>query len=525
MRMTTRDTLRNRLLMESLESRRLMAADAGVVELQPAVEISVYDQRMLELINRARSDPAAESRRQGIDLNDRLDPGTITTTPKPPLAPHDILDDVADAHTLDMLDRGFLAHTNPDGSGFGQRASAAGYSASTVGENIAARSDLSLAAASSELHDELFASPSHRENLFRDVFRDIGIGLNVGPVTYQAKDGEEVVIRSGIVTQVFGGGEDGFAVTGVAFQDDVVADDFFSIGEQRSGLRVEAVNDNGDVFATTTGTSGGYAIRLPTGRYTLTAYTADGDRYIDLGTVQIAMSNVKIDIRVEQLRDVVKRIELTGSGETLDMSDPAIDFRHLEAIDVRGGGGNTLMLAADRFPGPACVVSIIADTDDQIEFDQGWQFDQATTRGGTIVRRFSHDQAILELTGPSEYTNPIQRYDVDALDGVTANDALLVINELSFRRISDAETQQADPADDADLSRFKFFDVSADGRITAQDALLVINELGRRQAEPERSLGVIATPGIPPSDRSPMASAEREDVRPVATPIYSARLF
>src|SRR6188474_103953 len=76
------------LQMERLESRCCLAA----------IVMSYYEQLLVELINRARSDPAAEAARYGIDLNLGLPPGTITTAPKQPLAPHQALVNAAGAH-------------------------------------------------------------------------------------------------------------------------------------------------------------------------------------------------------------------------------------------------------------------------------------------------------------------------------------------------------------------------------------------------------------------------------------------
>ena len=53
------------------------------LSLQP----SAYEQYMLELINRARSNPNAEAGLYSLtDLNQGLSPGTITSDPKQPLA-------------------------------------------------------------------------------------------------------------------------------------------------------------------------------------------------------------------------------------------------------------------------------------------------------------------------------------------------------------------------------------------------------------------------------------------------------
>ena len=47
---------------------------------------TAFEQYFLELVNRARLDPAAEAARLGIGLNDGLAAGTITTAAKAPLA-------------------------------------------------------------------------------------------------------------------------------------------------------------------------------------------------------------------------------------------------------------------------------------------------------------------------------------------------------------------------------------------------------------------------------------------------------
>ena len=49
-------------------------------------EPTALDQYLIELINRARLDPAGEAARLGIDLNQGLSQGKINTAPKQPLA-------------------------------------------------------------------------------------------------------------------------------------------------------------------------------------------------------------------------------------------------------------------------------------------------------------------------------------------------------------------------------------------------------------------------------------------------------
>ena len=94
------------------------------------------EQLMIELINRARANPTAEAALHGIDLNEGLAAGTISTAAKQPLAPHQSLTDAAGDHADDMLARDYFSHTtlgtneDPD-----DRAMAAGYPGG-AGENI-----------------------------------------------------------------------------------------------------------------------------------------------------------------------------------------------------------------------------------------------------------------------------------------------------------------------------------------------------------------------------------------------------
>jgi uncharacterized protein YkwD len=79
------------------------------------------------------------------------------------------LESAAAAHSTDMVVNNFFAHPGSDGSRIGARASAAGYSYSKVGENIAAGQS-SAAQASSEW----LASASHCSNMMTASFVDIG---------------------------------------------------------------------------------------------------------------------------------------------------------------------------------------------------------------------------------------------------------------------------------------------------------------------------------------------------------------
>lgn len=112
--------------METLEARELLAAGGP----------SAYAQYLLELINRARANPAAEAARYSIALNEGLAAGTISTSAKGPLAFNQALIDAAVAHETWMFQTELFQHTGMNGSTSAQRIAAAGYVAVSSGENI-----------------------------------------------------------------------------------------------------------------------------------------------------------------------------------------------------------------------------------------------------------------------------------------------------------------------------------------------------------------------------------------------------
>ena len=96
--------------MFALESRRLLAAAFP----------SAHEQYLVELINRGRANPSAEATRWGTALNEGLPAGTISTTPKQPLAINPYVTDAARKHSQWMIDTdNFLPrrrHRGPEGS-------------------------------------------------------------------------------------------------------------------------------------------------------------------------------------------------------------------------------------------------------------------------------------------------------------------------------------------------------------------------------------------------------------------------
>lgn len=79
---------------------------------------------------------------------------------------------VAQAHSQDMVDRGFFAHTNPDGETPWDRMHAAGITFSAGGENIAYGYPTAAAVFAGWM-----SSPGHKANIENPNFTQHGVGL------------------------------------------------------------------------------------------------------------------------------------------------------------------------------------------------------------------------------------------------------------------------------------------------------------------------------------------------------------
>jgi uncharacterized protein YkwD/stress response protein SCP2 len=81
----------------------------------------------------------------------------------------------AQAHSIDMVRRGFFAHESPDGSQVWHRAVAAGYAYRKVAENIAAGQRTA-----DEVVRGWMGSPGHRANILDGDLTQIGVGRAEG---------------------------------------------------------------------------------------------------------------------------------------------------------------------------------------------------------------------------------------------------------------------------------------------------------------------------------------------------------
>lgn len=270
-------------------------SDSDVQNATPGTATSPFatelEQLSLERINRARLLPAQEAAKGGIAIDEGV-PGQIDASPKPAVAMNSVLREAARRHSRDMLDRNFFAHQNPDGAGPGERVLDAGYTWTTVGENLAwngTTGTLDLVAIVETQHDNLFVDKGiegrgHRITMLHPSLREVGISLQRGSFT--GRDGT-VFTDSLMQTQEYA-----TAATGVTFVLGVVYDDRngngqYDHGEGRPNVTVRL----GDIVRTTN-PGGGYVfpVNLP-GNYSL--FFPSGQR-VDL-TIEFGDPNIKVD--------------------------------------------------------------------------------------------------------------------------------------------------------------------------------------------------------------------------------------
>lgn len=295
-------------------------------------ELTDREQLMLELVNRARLDPAAEASRLGIALNAGLSAGQLTAAAKQPLAPNEVLKDAALAHSQWMIANDIFDHTGAGGSNPGMRMTSAGYNftgAWTWGENIAWSGTTGTPdgdAYTIELANNLFLSPGHRVNILEADFREIGTGIATGVFTtggtgYNAVMGTQNFAASG--SQVF--------VTGVAIND-ADGDNFYDIGEARGGIAVTVRIGGSAAGADTTAASGGYAVGLAGGSAHVTFSGGTLPANVS-AIVAMGVRNAKVDLIGD---------DKIASSASIVLGDGAIDLVLLgmAAINGTGNAGN-----------------------------------------------------------------------------------------------------------------------------------------------------------------------------------------
>ena len=309
----------------------MLMALVTTTEVVEAREPTDYEQYMLELVNRARANPNAEVARLSAepwgaggsavpDLNEGPptlggEPWTIPSGPHQPLAFNLDIIDAAGDYAILLNDNDAFTHTY-GGTTPESRMTAAGYTPGAYtgaygytepSHYVPGRENLSwsasfpptgifdLTAEVDSAHTGLFIdaevpSRGHRSTMMYGEWQETGVGISTGTDQVDGDTWDSVYIVHDFAHQA----GDPF-LTGVAF-DDADLDNFYSPGEGRSGLGVEAylAGTGTMVNSTTTFASGGYSLQLPAGSYDVRFFGQDIDQTF-LGVDFTGGENVKLD--------------------------------------------------------------------------------------------------------------------------------------------------------------------------------------------------------------------------------------
>ncbi|MFZ6751496.1 CAP domain-containing protein [Undibacterium sp. Ren11W] len=115
-----------------------------------------FQQELMTLINQAR----ATSRQCG----------NTTFPAAPALVWNSKLFDAAAGHSADMANKNYFSHTSLDGRNFGQRLAAAGYTGSSIAENIAAGQ-----ATVADAMQSWISSEGHCRNIMSASYTEVGL--------------------------------------------------------------------------------------------------------------------------------------------------------------------------------------------------------------------------------------------------------------------------------------------------------------------------------------------------------------
>jgi transcription elongation GreA/GreB family factor len=308
---------------------------------------------MWALINRARLNPTGE----GIALNEGLPAGTLSATSRQPVALNERLGDAADLHSTNMINRDFFAHNDPTTLTTPQgRANNAGYSGG-VGENIswsgtsAAITDALSTQLITEQHQSLFwdlnwDGRGHRLNILDDRYQEVGVGQAIGQFTFTDKTtGQLRTLNASMVTQDFGiPSSGGQFLTGITYNDND-GDQFYDVGEARSGVTVTTTA--GTVVS---GAAGSFSKAITAGVQTISFSGGGLPATISASITVAAGRNALVDlvgtngletsVSLTALSGVVKIVGLGNIGLTLVGN--ALDNTIVSALGndtINGGDG------------------------------------------------------------------------------------------------------------------------------------------------------------------------------------------
>ena len=385
------------------------------------MDLTAEEQYLLELINRARLDPAAEASRYGLSLNAGLTSGTIDTSSKQPLAPNAILHLAAETHSNWMLANDVFSHTGEGGSRPGDRMVDAGYVFTgdwSWRENLAwtgTTGALNMQTAIDTHHEGLYRSSGHRVNTFADNIREVGIAQVQGQFT---QDG--TTFNTSMLSLNFAKSGAEVFLTGVAYTD-ADGDAFYDIGEGSAGISFEVLGNVG-----ATASAGGYAVALTPDEFaSVVVRSIDGP----LAVLELDLSgqNAKLDYFTQPNGSAILHVStdmilVSGVPDALLIGTDNLTLDgNADANRLFGNSGRNILDGHggdDALFGGAGVDSLFGGAGDDF-LDGGTGRDQSWDRAQSAAT----EQADL-LIGGAGNDVLVGRDGFDTLDGGSGNDTL-----------------------------------------------------------------------------------------------------
>jgi hypothetical protein len=356
-----------------IENRPILADSAYDLDFAGP---STFEQLQLELINRARANPAAEAARQSSSLGNG-----VSATPSEALAIVPWLDAAAQGHSDDMLAQNFFAHTNPftQKSPF-ERMDDAGYTYTAASENIGYIGSFTEPFTADRItahHNNLWSSLSHRQAFMSAAYSEVGLGFAAGGYSFTNTAGSTTFYpNSSMMTQKFGE-RDLLHLTGVVF-DDADGDQFYDVGEGQGDVRITAYNALG-AWASATWAAGGYTLTLDPGSYTVVFEGGGLDGYFE---TQVTLSDRNVKLDVIEDRDVRNTVPSQDNSDPVDAPEPEDIPAHQDApqlADMMAQGGAFVGRAGAETVSLIGISGTVRGTLSALDGDEIYNFDANDT--------------------------------------------------------------------------------------------------------------------------------------------------
>ncbi|TWU44123.1 hypothetical protein Q31b_16580 [Novipirellula aureliae] len=206
-------------------------------------------------------------------------------------------------------------------------------------------------------------------------------------------------------------------------------------------------------------------------------------------------------------------LKIFGGGTHLDLSKFADNsIKSFDTIDMRGTRANRMSFAPGKIvqSTPGSPIELLQGSGDKVDFGVGWKPEKPQLIGGLFTHIISDGTAKFQVRNAAPYLNPANPLDVNSSGGVSASDAIIIINLLSNRVLPDLSA----PITAQMLATFNYIDTNHDGKLSASDALAVINFINEPGTTPapvgEKVIATLAQDVLQRAERKRFRTAEDE---------------